>query len=218
MDSLQALSFPLSLALRVSRAPNFPTPLHFLAPTTQANACVVSNAILHVCIILPGTFSISTFVVMVGNLIKFALQFSPFPQALIARLILFRFRVECSKRTDVAVELSRKMSLTVDSITQLWEKKLLPSVRAELKAEITVIRQKMKDLSQKIDEIEDSQKWLSALYDNITKTIQVTKKQAADTTKSLHQLDERTADGEDKNYWLKKDPGPSSTVLTKGLH
>ena len=88
---------------------------------------------------------------------------------------------ERSKRTDVAVELSTKMSLTVDSFTQLWEKKLLPSIRAEFKAEITVIRQEMKDLSKKIDEIEDSQKWLSAEYDNITKTIQVMKKQAADT-------------------------------------
>ena len=56
----------------------------------------------------------------------------------------------------MAVELLTKMSLTVDSFTQLWEKKFLPSIRAEFKAEITVSRQEMKDLSKKINEIEDS--------------------------------------------------------------
>ena len=104
------------------------------------------------------------------------------------------------------------MSLTVNSFTQLWEKKLLPSIRAEFKAEIIVSRQEMKDLSEKID---DSQKWLSAEY-NITKTIQATKKQAADTTKSLNQLEEHMADGEDENYRLEKTL--DHPVLTKGLH
>ena len=84
------------------------------------------------------------------------------------KVLFLLVSLERSKRTDVAVELSTKMSLTVDSFTQLWEKKLLPSIRAEFKAEITVIRQEMKDLSKKIDEIGYSQKWLSAEYDNIT--------------------------------------------------
>ena len=90
-------------------------------------------------------------------------------------------------------------NLTVESFTKLWETKLLPSIRAEFKNDFAILRAEMKKLSTKFDEIENSQKWLSAEYDNLKKATQTTKKQVADINKSIKELEERWRSAEDDN-------------------
>lgn len=61
----------------------------------------------------------------------------------------------------------------------LWNKKLLPSIKKEIAAEINTIKTNLKELNDRCMNIEKSQEFLSSKYDQIAESLQSLKKQNA---------------------------------------
>ena len=53
--------------------------------------------------------------------------------------------------------LTQSMSLTVESLKELWAKEFLPNIRKEIRQEIDWLKASLLDLKKKVDEIEKSQ-------------------------------------------------------------
>lgn len=82
-------------------------------------------------------------------------------------------------------------SLTIASIRALWENEFLPSIRNEIKAEIDDMKRKITSLTAKCNDIENSQKFLSSEYDGYKDSLQGTKKDISEVSKTLKSLDDR---------------------------
>lgn len=68
--------------------------------------------------------------------------------------------------------------LTAEDIKTIWTKEFLPSIRREFKLEMESVNVHIKELTDKCQEIEQSQKFLSTKYDKILETLQESKKQS----------------------------------------
>ena len=53
------------------------------------------------------------------------------------------------------------MSLTVESLKELWAKEFLPNIRKEIRKEIDSLKASLLDLKKRFDEIEKSQNFIS---------------------------------------------------------
>ena len=67
-------------------------------------------------------------------------------------------------------------NLTKEAFKQLWQSELLPSIREEVKAEVAVIKESIKALSDRCLQIEKSQEYISSKYDELTQALQSSKK------------------------------------------
>jgi DNA repair ATPase RecN len=63
---------------------------------------------------------------------------------------------------------------------ELWNNELLPSIDKLIKSEISQVNDTISDLNAKFLKIEESQKYLSAKYDEFLHSLQSTKKLVAD--------------------------------------
>ena len=63
------------------------------------------------------------------------------------------------------------MSLTVESLKELWAKEFLPNIRKEICKEIDSLKASLLDLKKRFDEIEKSQSFISRKYDTVISTI-----------------------------------------------
>ena len=63
------------------------------------------------------------------------------------------------------------MSLTVESLKELWRKEFLPNIRKEICTEIDMLKVSLHDLNKRLDEIEKSQSFISKKYDTVISTI-----------------------------------------------
>ena len=52
------------------------------------------------------------------------------------------------------------MSLTVESLKELWAKEFLPNIRKEIRKEIDSLKASLLDLKKRFDEIEKSQNFI----------------------------------------------------------
>ena len=68
------------------------------------------------------------------------------------------------------------MSLTVESLKELWRKEFLPNIRKEICTEIDTLKVSLHDLNKRLDEIEKSQSFISKKYDTVISTITTLKK------------------------------------------
>lgn len=63
------------------------------------------------------------------------------------------------------------MSLTVESLKELWAKEFLLNIRKEIRKEIDSLKASLLDLKKRFDEIEKSQSFISKKYDTVISTI-----------------------------------------------
>ena len=63
------------------------------------------------------------------------------------------------------------MSLTVESLKELWAKEFLPNIRKEIRKEIDSLKASLLDLKKRFDEIEKSQNFILKKYDTVVSTI-----------------------------------------------
>ena len=63
------------------------------------------------------------------------------------------------------------MSLTVESLKELWAKEFLPNIREEIRKEIDSLKASLLDLNKRFDEIEKSQSFISKKYDTVISAI-----------------------------------------------
>ena len=82
-------------------------------------------------------------------------------------------------------------SLTIASIRTLWEKEFLPSIREEIKAEIDGMKREITSLTVKCNDIENSQTFLSSEYDSLKGSLQETKKDISEVSKTLKSLNDK---------------------------
>ena len=82
-------------------------------------------------------------------------------------------------------------NLTITSIRTLWEKEFLPSIREEIKAEIDGTKREITSLTAKCNHIKNSQKFLSSEYDSFKGSLQETKKDISEVSKTLKSLNNR---------------------------
>lgn len=74
--------------------------------------------------------------------------------------------------------------LTITSFREMWKKELLPELQEEWKAEwkvvkqdVSIIREQVSEIAERLDKIERSQAFISEKYDKLLEAIQITKKQ-----------------------------------------
>ena len=67
--------------------------------------------------------------------------------------------------------LTQSMSLTVESLKELWAKQFLPNIRKEIRKEIDSLKASLLDLEKRFDEIEKSQSFISKKYDTVISAI-----------------------------------------------
>ena len=82
--------------------------------------------------------------------------------------------------------MAKSTPLTADSFMELWKTQLLPSIREEIREEITRQMQSIKGELQALDEryssIEQSQQFLGKKYDELLQSLQATKQSISSTT------------------------------------
>ena len=80
------------------------------------------------------------------------------------------------------------MSLTVESLKELWAKEFLPNIRKEIRNEIDSLKASLHDLKRKFDEIEKSQSFISKKYDTVISTIKDVKEHNEGVKAKLYRL------------------------------
>jgi uncharacterized coiled-coil DUF342 family protein len=80
---------------------------------------------------------------------------------------------------------------TIEAIIELWENRFLPSIRNEIKAELSELRSEVNVLTAKCKDIETSQQFLSNEFDNFKKIMHDNKKQTADLSKKVNIIETR---------------------------
>ena len=90
-----------------------------------------------------------------------------------------------SGRVRTGSAMSTEKSLTIEAIIELWENRFLPSIRNEIKEELSELRSEVNVLTAKCKDIETSQQFLSNEFDNFKKIMHDNKKQAADLSKKV---------------------------------
>lgn len=96
-------------------------------------------------------------------------------------------------------------SLSKESFMELWQKELLPSIRKEIKLESELIMNNIRELKEKCMQIEKSQEFLSAKYEQLMQSIQSTKKQVDIATNKMKHQEESISslkDNTDELYFL----------------
>ena len=63
------------------------------------------------------------------------------------------------------------MSLTVESLKELWVKEFLLNIRKEIRKEIDSLKAGLLDLKKRFDKIEKSQSFISKKYDTVISAI-----------------------------------------------
>ena len=63
------------------------------------------------------------------------------------------------------------MSLTVESLKELWAKEFLPNIRKEIRKEIDSLKASLLDLKKRFDEIEKSQSCILKKHDSVISAI-----------------------------------------------
>jgi chromosome segregation ATPase len=96
--------------------------------------------------------------------------------------------------------MSTEKSLTIEAIIELWENRFLPSIRNEIKAELSELRSEVNVLTAKCKDIETSQQFLSNEFDNFKKIMHDNKKQTADLSKKVNIVETRIEKAEESNY------------------
>lgn len=98
--------------------------------------------------------------------------------------------------------MTTRKSLTIETFTELWESKFLPSIKDEFRESISKLESGLKTLTIKVEDIESSQKFLSNEFDNFSKILQGTKKQVLDLSNKINDLGTRTEKVEASNFAL----------------
>ncbi len=96
--------------------------------------------------------------------------------------------------------MSTEKSLTIEAIIELWENRFLPSIRNEIKEELSELRSEVNVLTAKCKDIETSQQFLSNEFDNFKKIMNDNKKQTADLLKKENIVETRIEKAEESNY------------------
>ena len=90
--------------------------------------------------------------------------------------------------------------MTVESLKNIWERDLLPSIKKEFKIEFDNIKGEITALNIKCADIERSQNYLSKDYDNFKESLQTVKKHVSETSQKIKNLEERLQTTEDNTY------------------
>lgn len=89
---------------------------------------------------------------------------------------------------------------TIEEFKQMWEKEFLPSIRKEFKIELEKTNRSITALTDRCSSIEESQKFISAKYDETLTVLQDVKKQIKSLEKKIRCQDETIATLKDQNY------------------
>ena len=82
------------------------------------------------------------------------------------------------------------MSLTVESLKELWAKEFLPNIRKEILKEIDSLKASLLDLKKRFDEIEKSQNFISKKYDTVISTIKDVKEHSEGVKSQIKEIKE----------------------------
>ncbi|XP_068680071.1 UPF0134 protein MPN_137-like [Montipora foliosa] len=82
------------------------------------------------------------------------------------------------------------MSLTVESLKELWTQEFLPNIRKEIRKEIDSLKARLLDLNKRFDEIEKSQNFISKQYDTVISTIKNLKERNEGVKGQIQEIEE----------------------------
>ena len=82
------------------------------------------------------------------------------------------------------------MSLTVESLKELWAKDFLPNIRKEIRKEFDSLKASLLDLKKRFDEIEKSQSFISQKYDTMISAIKDVKEHNEDVKSQIKEIKE----------------------------
>ena len=82
------------------------------------------------------------------------------------------------------------MSLTVESLKELWTQEFLPNIRKEIRKEIDSLKTRLLDLNRRFDEIEKSQNFISKQYDTVISTIKNLKEHNEGVKSQVQEIEE----------------------------
>lgn len=77
--------------------------------------------------------------------------------------------------------------LTEETFMELWNNKLLPNIRHEITIQVCGIREDLKKLEERCSQIEKSQQFLADKYEDLSESLQSTKKLVSTTASKVHQ-------------------------------
>ena len=86
--------------------------------------------------------------------------------------------------------LTKNMSLTVESLKELWAKDFPPNIRKEIRKEIDPLKASLLDLKRRFDEIEKSQSFISQKYDTMISAIRDVKEHNEDVKSQIKEIKE----------------------------
>lgn len=78
---------------------------------------------------------------------------------------------------NIVIEMPEtRLQLTMASLRDLWENELMLEIRKEIEVANTTLRTEIRDLNNRLDEIEKAQSFLWEKYDKLMEITQTTKK------------------------------------------
>ena len=92
------------------------------------------------------------------------------------------------------------MSLTLESLREVWNNEFLPSIRSEIRREFNSLNANVRDLNQRFDGLEKSQNFISTKYDTVMEAIQALKKQNQGVENQIHTIEENISDLNSNGY------------------
>ena len=80
------------------------------------------------------------------------------------------------------------MSLTLESLREVWNKEFLPNIRSEIRKELDSLNSQLR-----FNELEKSQNFISTKYDTVMEAIQALKKQNQSVQNQIHTIEENVS-------------------------
>ena len=89
------------------------------------------------------------------------------------------------------------MGLTVEELRTLWKTEFLPSIRKEINMELAKIKDSIKSLNDRFQQIEQSQSFLSEKYDAVVELVRTKKSQMKSVESRIEANEKRIKENED---------------------
>ena len=82
------------------------------------------------------------------------------------------------------------MSLTLESLRDIWNREFRSNIRSEIRKEFDSLNASFRNLNRRFDELEKSQNFISTKYDTVVEAIQALKKQNQSVENQVHTIEE----------------------------